>query len=152
MAHDELKRLTYEKLKAAKRLIEAKEWAFAAYVMGYALECALKAAACRTLHLDTYPPIKIDANRAAEGFKSHEIEQLLIISGLRTLFQLDAQSPEIYDNWSTFTALYSGNWTEMRYKSDTSSQFDETTVRRLYSSLYDNNGSIIKTISSKRKW
>jgi len=154
MTPDEIKALTYEKVKAAERLIAALEWPFAAYVMGYALELALKAAACKTLKLDTYPPVKQDANRVADGFKSHEIEQLLILSGLRSLFQFGAQSqtPEIYDNWSLFTTLYGGNWVEMRYKPESNNQFDEATVRRLYGNLYDNEWSIIKTIRKKRKW
>lgn len=148
MTREELKKLVNQKIKAAERLMAAEEWAFAAYVMGYALECALKAVSCKTLKLNVYPPVKKNS-REAEGFRSHDFEQLLFISGMNGVFQLEDKA---YDNWSAFTLTLNGDWTNMRYDRGAEKRFDEPTVRDLYKNLYDDEDSIIQTIKGKRKW
>ena len=54
----DLRKLTYKKIETVKRLIADGEWEAAAYLMGYILECALKAASCKSLRLSSYPPYR----------------------------------------------------------------------------------------------
>ncbi len=144
----DLRQLTYKKIKTVKRLIKDKEWELAAYLMGYILEYALKAASCKALKLSGYPPVRNKGGKV-DGFKTHEFEQLLIVSGLNDLWGKVSTDPS-YDNWSTFTAMYPGNWTEMRY--EIISKFDEITTKDLAKKLYDNTDSIIETIKKKKRW
>lgn len=146
----EFRLLTYGKIKTVKRLIRDGEYAIAAYLMGYILECALKAASCKALRLSDYPPLKSRKGRMGEGFRTHEFEQLLIVSGLSDLFG-DLSMSQAYENWSAFTASYPGNWTEMRYDDDTG-KFAAATVKELARNLYDDNDSIIETIKKKQRW
>lgn len=145
---EEWRNLTYKKLKTVKRLVEDEEWELAAYLMGYVLECALKAASCKALRLSSYPPLK--SRGEAVGFKTHEFEQLLAVSGLSDLFGSVSLTPA-YNNWSDFTLNYPGTWTIMRYE-DVSTKFDEITVRELAKNLYDDSESIIETIKRNRRW
>ncbi len=145
---EQLRELTYKKIKTIQRLIKEEEWEVAAYLMGYALECALKAASCKALRLSSYPPIK--SRGEATGFKTHEFEQLLAVSGLSDLFGSVSSTPA-YNNWSSFTINYPGIWTSMRYE-DMSAKFDESTVKELAKNLYDDNESIIGTIKRNRRW
>ncbi|MBI2009485.1 hypothetical protein HYS84_03740 [Candidatus Saccharibacteria bacterium] len=144
----ELRALTYKKIRTIKRLIKEEEWEVAAYLMGYVLECALKAASCKALRLATYPPLK--SRGEVLGFKTHEFEQLLAVSGLSDLFGSVSLSPA-YNNWSAFTINYPGAWTIMRYE-DVSAKFDEMTVKELAKTLYDDSDSIIETIKRNRRW
>lgn len=146
----ELRELTYKKIKTIRRLLKDGEWEVAAYLMGYVLECALKAASCKALHLQGYPPVKFRSGNAGTGFKTHEFEQLLIVSGLSDLFGNLTATPA-YSNWSDFTINYSGIWTQMRYE-DVSTKFDEATVKELARNLYDDSESIIETIKKNRRW
>jgi len=144
----EFRQLTYKKIRTVKHLIKIKEWSLAAYIMGYVLECALKAASCKALHLKEYPPIKSKGDEGW-GFKTHEFEQLLIVSGLIDLFgSLGISAP--YSNWSAFTSSFPGNWTSMRYSE--TDKFDENSVKKLSQNLYDDPNSIIETIKRNRRW
>jgi len=145
--------MTRHKLRTVERLLVAGEWELAAYLMGYALECALKAAACKRLNLVTYPPIKdLYTNKMADGFKTHDFKQLLIVSGLNDIFRVGSANYAASQCWSDFTFEYADNWTTMRYTDGTVKKFTEQKVKQLYQYLYDDSDSIIKTISRKRRW
>ncbi len=126
--HQDLKNITGARLTTVSILIKAKDWSGAAYMMGYSLECALKAVACNTLHLKVYPPI---AKKTIEGFfKTHNFDVLLIISGMLDIFGSDGS---FFKDWSEFTKEFMGNWTEMRY--EPGKTWDETKIQRVYNNL-----------------
>ena len=150
VARKELRDLTNKKIHTIKRLIKDEEWEVAAYLMGYVLECALKAASCKALRLQGYPPVKFRSGSEGSGFKTHEFEQLLIVSGLSDIFG-SLTPTAAYNNWSNFTLNYPGIWTSMRYE-DMSNKFDEVTVTELANNLYDDSDSIINTIKRKKRW
>lgn len=50
-----LRKISIARVKSARLLIDAEDWDGAAQMMGLALECALKAACCKALGLNTYP-------------------------------------------------------------------------------------------------
>ncbi len=68
-----LKKLGAARLKEARALAEANCHAGAVYLGGYAVECYLKAAICRTL----------DCNELPATFMSHNLGALLLHAGLR---------------------------------------------------------------------
>ncbi len=67
-----------------RRLVEAKALQSAGlngaafYLAGYAVECGLKAAVCKTLQIDVFNlPTELH-----KGFKTHRLDHLIVLSGL----------------------------------------------------------------------
>lgn len=117
--------------------------------MGHTLECALKAATCRTLKLADYPPII--RKQEDPYFKTHQFEQLLVISGLGDLFNTNAPVGR-FQCWSDFTLAYTGEWVLLRYDGLAHENFSEGKVKYLFECLFDSDDSIIRTIMKKRRW
>jgi hypothetical protein len=145
-----LKTLAHKRRKTAKILIDAEDWVIAAYIMGHTLECALKASTCKTLKLNSYPPVT-RKGEDSNFFKSHEFERLLIVSGLGDVFS-PYGDVSAYQNWSAFTIEYAGDWVSMRYNDQAHEKFTEHKVKSLYNNLYEDADSILKTIARKRRW
>lgn len=145
----DFKELAKQHLKTAETLMDAKDWAGSAYMMGYVLEFILKASACKSLNLVSYPETH-NNEKVYSFFKAHNFDQLQMISGVIDLF--DARgSANAQQNWSDFTAYYLGDWTGMRYNKDIRKQFSEKVVKKLYTNLYDGKDSIIKVIEKKKR-
>jgi hypothetical protein len=145
---EELKQITKARLKSAKTLIAAKDWHGAAYMLGYVLECALKAATCKTLHLVEYPE-NTKNDKINLYFMTHRFEQLLLVSGLEDIFSSRGPA-ETWKNWSEFTIEYPADWTPMRY--DTKVRWDKTKVNKLYNNLTASKFGIISIIKRKKRW
>ncbi len=146
----DLRKIALARLKSAEVLIKAKDWQGAGYMLGYVLECSLKAVICKHLRLATYPDnIKPDAVRAF--FMTHKFDQLLIVSGLQDTFSA-AGIPDCFQHWSDFTVVYPGDWPSMRYDQSRLNQFDELKVRGLHVNLTEDPNGIITTIRKRRKW
>ena len=75
------------RLADANVLVNAGRHAAAVYIGGYAVECCLKAAICKTLDLDDLPGT----------FAVHDLELLLLHSGLNKQIQLDAHVHEAFN-------------------------------------------------------
>jgi hypothetical protein len=145
-----LRRLCRARIITVKTLMAADDWDAAAYMMGYVLETALKAAPCKALKLTNYP--ERTSNKQIDScFMSHKFDQLLIISGLADLFSITG-SPNSFRNWSDFVQEYQGEWVNMRYNPQALQNFDKIKVERLSQNLFDDPESIIKTISGKNRW
>lgn len=144
----ELIKVTKARLKSANTLIAASDWHGAAYMLGYVLECALKATVCKTLHLVSYPEntrnIKIDTY-----FMTHRFEELLLVSGLEDIFSARGPAPA-WQNWSNFVIEYTGDWTSMRY--DINRIWTEAKIRKLLSNLVEPKYGIISIIKDKKRW
>lgn len=70
--------LSTKRLDEAKALLAVGMSEGAFYLAGYAVECALKAVACKTLDIEIF-------NQNAEinkGFKTHRIDHLIVLAGL----------------------------------------------------------------------
>lgn len=142
--------LSQARLKSATTLMEASDWDAAAYMMGYALETALKAACCRSLDLNEYPD-KTNIKMTNNYFMTHNFSQLLTISGFSKQFEASGP-PELSSKWSEFLQYYPPNWTIMRYEPDTIVNFNSINTSRLYEILYTAEDSIINTIKANQKW
>ncbi len=144
-SHSDLKRISKIRLKTVDVLMKANDWDAAAYMMGYVLECALKAAICKTLHLSIYPD-KSKSNKISQFFRTHEFDVLLTLSGMEDLFGFSGAG---FTSWSGFTQEYKGSWTEMKY--DIGS-WDETKVRRVYTNLTAKKTGILSFVEGGKRW
>jgi hypothetical protein len=142
----ELKQITKSRLKSAQILIKAKDWEMAAYMMGYTLECALKAAICRRLGVTKYPDSS-KTKEVANFFRTHKFIPLLLLSGLSEVFSFSG-NVVVFQNWSNFTKEYPGEWPTMRYKSGTG--LDEIKVKNLYTNLTVKSVGVLSVI--KKRW
>ena len=80
----------------------------AIYMSGYALEACLKCAICKNLKLDQLPKV----------FEYHDLESLLLFSGLEAELYLDAKRRE------SFEGLLNDWSVEMRYVDPENSKFN----------------------------
>jgi hypothetical protein len=147
---NELKKIALTRLKTAKILIDASDWDGAAYMLGYALECALKAAICKSLRLTAYPDTVKDGP-IRTFFATHKFDQLLVVSGLQDIFNA-AGNVDCFRHWSEFTVEYPGDWPSMRYNLGRMNQFDEKKARALHANLTDPQHGVLTTIKRKRRW
>ena len=123
-----------------------------AYMLGFVLECILKAASCKTLNLAAYPEDhKVVKNpKITDYFRTHNFDMLLVISGASDLFSPKGVG---FNSWSGFTQEYTGKikvWTDIRY--DTKDQYDEKRVKDIYDYLTKPNDGIIALIEAKERW
>lgn len=88
-----LQKLTHQRLVDAAILLTANQPDTAFYLAGYTIECALKAAVCRTLDQDDfYQPDRNNKggryvqDRVFREFKTHNYSDLLVLSGLSAKF------------------------------------------------------------------
>lgn len=146
-AANKLRDISKARLKSASILITAEDYDGGAYMLGYALECALKAAVCKSLRISSYPS---DTKKHGH-FLTHNFDQLLVFSGLSDVFSLSGDI-QGFQNWSDFTGMYPGEWPSMRYNKDNLDRFDEKKVKDLYENLTEKPSGVITLISKKRRW
>jgi HEPN domain-containing protein len=91
---EQLKELAALRLQEAEALLEAGLYDGAAYLCGYVVELALKARICRLLDENEYP----DTGRLKQVYGVHDLDQLLLLSGLRR--KLGLANKAVFDNWS----------------------------------------------------
>lgn len=142
----DLKQITKKRLKTVKVLLSVKDWDGAAYMMGFVLECALKAVICKTLHLVNYPEYT-GKQKVDDYFMTHRFDLLLKVSGMENIFS-DRGPSESWRNWSEFTVEYPGDWPAMRY--DINRKWDETKVKKLYTNLVESQNGLLKEV--KKRW
>ena len=100
------------RVKEAKILIENNHYNGAFYLLGYALECALKSCIAKQFREYEFPDKKL-----VNDSYTHDLEKLLNISGLKPKFD-DAilGNPELDTNWAI-----AKDWSEKkRYQHDIS--------------------------------
>ena len=140
----ELKAIAKSRLKASKILARHRDYDGAVYLMGYALECCLKATICKRLNLVQYPDKSGSKDKDAI-FKTHKLDILRTLSGLENDLGLKSATRR-YENWSEFTI-----WSvEMRY--DPIGTFTKEGAERMYEALTEKPDGIITWINKHRKW
>lgn len=109
-----LRTVAKDKLKAAKILFRAGDYDTAGYLIGYVVECGLKAMICKRLNLNDYP----DTGKHTDVFASHALDRLLVLSGYSRDIDL-TKNPNLFNNWSKLTK----DWKpEIRYTKGAYSQ------------------------------
>ena len=75
-----IRKIAKARLRDARVLVSGKCYDGAAYLCGYAVELALKARICRTLHWPGYPETNKEFE-SLKSFKVHDLDVLLRLSG-----------------------------------------------------------------------
>ena len=121
----------------AKTLLDAGRWHAAYYLVGYAVECALKA--CVLAHINNTGIIFQDKKFGEKCF-THDVGALLKLANLEAAFGADMQAnPALADNWKTII-----EWSvDIRYE-----QRSETDARELYEAVTDQVNGVLPWIKA----
>lgn len=111
MNRTDLQLLAEARVADAEALLDGSRWAGAYYLLGYAVECALKACAARQFRQDEVPEKTV-----VNDFYTHRLDKLLSISGAKAALEAKAGAdPAFQVNWNTVR-----DWSE-------SSRYDHST-------------------------
>lgn len=133
----ELQRLACLRLKEAEALFAAGCYDGCAYLCGYVVELALKAAICATLGIDEYPE---KGSRLREALKTHEFDDLKLLAGMELAF---TGSSTLFANWST-----ASKWKpERRYEPEGS--YDQGVARGILDAVRSYPDGVLACISSR---
>ena len=133
------KRFSGERVLDAAALLEAKRWHAAYYMVGYAVECGLKA--CVLYYIEKTGVIFQD-KKFVEACFTHDIEKLVRAAGLEANRGLDIRSnQQRSDHWQTVK-----DWNvDVRYQEKTESE-----ARKLYDAITDATNGVLPWI--KTQW
>ncbi len=102
VSREVLERLVEVRFHEAKVLCEKRFFAGAVYLAGYAVECELKVAICVRLDLDMLPAT----------FRSHDLELLLLHSGLQNKLKM---REEVAESFKKICGMWNGKM-DLRYE------------------------------------
>jgi hypothetical protein len=139
----ELQKMTEERIKDARVLLQGKRWSYAYYVTGYAVECGLKSCVlAQMIHTGWVFQEKVKV----EECLTHEFGKLVQIAGLtdelnKLLAASTAAGKEFVGNWTT--AL---QWkVTSRYEAK-----KKTEAEKLYAAITDKPNGVFLWI--KKYW
>ena len=112
-------------------LLEAGQWDAAYYLLGYSIECALKACISKQFRLQEVPDKKL-----VNDFYTHKLDDLLNLSGVKSEMDANLRSKSpLGINWTTVR-----DWNEStRYEVGTS----EDIARSMYDAVTDTASGIL---------
>lgn len=97
MNRADLQLLADARVVDAQALLNAGRWPAAYYLLGYAVECGLKACAARQFRLDEVPDKTV-----VNDFYTHKLDKLLGISGVKAALTTKAAADRPFEeNWNT---------------------------------------------------
>jgi HEPN domain-containing protein len=135
---DQLQQLAELRLEDAEALIASGRWAAAYYLLGYSVECALKACVARQFRTDEVPDREL-----VNSFYTHRLDKLLSISGAKSEFEARAKGdPDFERSW-----IAAREWNEVvRYDL----LITESVARRLYEAVTNGKSGILPWL--KTQW
>jgi hypothetical protein len=136
MNRAELQQFARDRVRDAKALLATRRWSGAYYLIGYAVECALKACVIAYLmKTDLFP-----ARRFSEQCWTHNLDQLMELAGLQAEFDpAVAADPELKARWETVR-----NWSEAsRYTRKTRAE-----ATGLYNAITDKKHGVLSWTQS----
>jgi hypothetical protein len=104
--------LAEKKLKEAMCLFDGNCMDGAYYMAGYVIELLLKARICKTLNVPDFFMFKPERGKSEtfRPFKSHDYDQLLLLSGLYADFNTELQTnPILMAHWSVICVWNEGS-------------------------------------------
>jgi hypothetical protein len=136
---EECQRLAEDRVLDADALIAAGRWSAAYYLLGYALECALKSC---ILALVTRTGVIFENKKFIEECWTHEPTKLLKSAGLDQELGLAIQANiRLAENWQI-----AKDWTEIaRYR-----QTDRVAAERIYQAIADPVDGVLPWL--KARW
>jgi len=106
-----------------------------AYLCGYVVELALKAAICSTLGVADYPE---KGSRLRDSFKTHDFDDLKLLAGMDQSF---TTNPTLLANWSV-----ASKWKpERRY--EIKGTYDQTAAKGILDAVRDYPDGVLVCIS-----
>lgn len=137
MNRNQLKDISLTRVREARVLLDAGQFDGAYYLIGYAVECALKACVAKQTRRHDFPNKKI-ANEA----HTHDLEKLVNVAGLKFEFQQSRNENQTLElNWAVVK-----DWKETaRYEIG----YTEAQARDLFDACTGRNG-ILPWV--KRRW
>lgn len=138
MNRTDLQLLADARMADAEALFQAKRWAAAYYLLGYAVECALKACVAQHFRQDEVPDKTVVNN-----FYTHRLDLLLSISGVKAALESKCSGDSVFQiNWNTVR-----DWNESaRYDHSTT----ETKARDLLVAVADSKSGVLPWL--KTQW
>ncbi len=114
MNRTDLQQLSEARVADAEALLRAERWSAAYYLLGYAVECGLKACAARQCREDDVPD-----KTFVNDFYTHRLDRLLGISGVEAALEARAEAEPLFQR----------NWNAVRDGSE-SSRYDPSTTEQ----------------------
>jgi HEPN domain-containing protein len=141
-SRNDFKKLSDLRLDEAKILLKSGLYDGAFYLGGYAIEFALKARICKVLDITHYLD---ESDYYFDSFRTHNLEELLILSGLKRKFYSSCKkSPELLLNWQI-----TSTWNEeLRYASP--GKCSEDDAKKFINAIKDPKEGVLTWI--KTKW
>jgi hypothetical protein len=138
MHRSDLQILAEARVADAEALLHGGRWAAAYYLLGYAVECSLKACAAKQFREHEVPDKPI-----VNDFYTHRLDKLLNISGAKAALQSRAKAdPPFQVNWNTVC-----DWDETsRYDHSTT----ETKARDMLVAVTDPSSGVLPWL--KTQW
>jgi HEPN domain-containing protein len=142
ISKESLRHIAEARLADAQLLCEAGRYAAAIYLGGYAVECYLKAAICKSL----------DWVELLGAFKTHDLEGLLKYSGFDRQLR---SSPDVLESFSRSTKLWSGQDTNGRAAEPTGiryslpAEFDKQRADDFFKWLNDPDAGVIPWLRNR---
>ena len=138
MNRNDLQNLSRLREKEAKVLLDNGCFAGAYYLLGYAVECTLKACIAKQIRRYDFPDLTL-----VRDSYTHNLERLLNLSGLRNDLQREFQThPNLEVNWTTVK-----DWSEQaRYNSSIS----EKSARDFYSAVTARGYGVLSWL--RKRW
>jgi hypothetical protein len=137
MDRTQLQQLAELRLKDADALLAASQWAAAYYLLGYCIECALKACVAKQFRLHEVPDRKL-----VNSFYTHRLDELLTISGVKSRLESRATSDSNFGiNWNTVR-----DWSEtFRYELGVT----EALARGMYEAVTNTTSGILPWLTTQ---
>lgn len=134
MNRADLQKISELRTCEAEALLAAGLYSGAYYLMGYAVECALKACVAKRVNQYDFP----DKGLAQDAF-THDLRKLLIVARLQNAFRRESKKDEkLRDNW-----IIVRDWSESsRYERSTS----EEQARDLYNACTERSHGVLPWI------
>lgn len=138
MNRKDLQTLANIRMREAKALYTAKEFSGAYYLIGYAVECGLKACIAKKVKRHDFP----DRQQKEKDPYTHDLVRLVSLAGLKELLRLMANSDSTFQkNWDVTI-----RWTEQsRY-----SVFEQPEAKRLMDAIMERQHGVMPWV--KQHW
>ena len=131
MNRNDLQSLAELRVADAEILLNARRFPAAYYLLGYAVECALKACIARQIKEHDFP----DRQLVLDSY-THNLEQLLRISGVKPQFGARVKVDKAFEvNWTTVR-----DWTEAARYDD---NVPEVRARELLIAVMDATSGVL---------
>lgn len=136
MNRNDFQLLVEIRLREAKVLLDHQCFDGAYYLLGYAVECALKSCICKQFREFDFPD-----KRTVEKSYSHDLNELLRVAKLDGQFKNDCQLLKtLQANWTIVT-----NWSEqVRYQH----HIAQTTAQEFYEAITETQTGILSWLKN----